>query len=273
MESTLALTYNDLGAEVGLFLGWGRGNVPPYSDPAWSTTQKAGIDSAVKSGLRAFYWPTPLPNEAASYNWSFMKPMATLDLPSGKRITLLPDDAGGIEGEIVLASTVGLAWFPVQYVGMGMIYQQENQYPTTSGRPQLVCVEPIKGTTGTAGQRWQLRFWPMADTDYPIKVQYYVNPDYLSAAFPYALGGAVHAETILASCKAAAERDLDDMAQGPQWLNFQARLAASVNMDRRLKPQLHGYNEDRSDYRNRRWNPNWGRFWGENGITINGSSY
>ena len=53
-------------------------------------------------------------------------------------------------------------------------------------------------------------------------------PDYLSTPFPYAYGGAEHAETILESCLAVAELRLDDMA-GPHNQQFMARLAASIS--------------------------------------------
>jgi hypothetical protein len=91
--------------------------------------------------------------------------------------------------------------------------------------------------------------WPFADEDYTVEFTYYLIPDALSGAAPYAYGGAAHAETILASCKAAAERDLDDITDGPQMRNFRERLAASVAHDRRFKPQHLGYNADRSDRR------------------------
>ncbi len=245
MESTLALALDDLAGEVGLFLGWGRGAA--RGDQTWTTTQQAAITSAVKSGLRQFYYPMPLPPETTSYDWSFLKPVARLGLASGSVTMPLPDDYGGFEGRITILSTAGQQFWPIELVGIGTIYEQATRLPTTTGRPAVCCEEPLKGTTALGGQRFQLRFWPIPDADYTLQFQYYVLPDYLTGAFPYAYGGAAHAETILASCKYAAERDLDDMKNGPQNQNYLERLAASISMDRKMKPQKLGYNRDLSD--------------------------
>jgi len=110
----------------------------------------------------------------------------------------------------------------------------------------MAALQPIKGTTGTQGQRWQLFVFPKSDAAYTLQFQYYLLPDYLSGAFPYAYGGAQHAETLLAACKAVAELELDD-AEGPQAASWQRMLATSIELDRRNKPQNLGYNRDMSD--------------------------
>lgn len=269
-ESTLSLTLNDLSAEVGLFLGWGRGATLPYTDPAWTTQQQAAITSAVNSGLRQFYFPPPLHDGEAPYDWSFLKPVATLSLPASSVTVPLPDDFGGFEGRIVITTQPSSSWWPVDLTGVGRVYEQQAKLPSTTGRPQMACEEPLKGTTGTQGQRFQLRFWPIPDQAYTLQFQYYLLPDALSPPFPYIYGGASHAETILASCKWAAERDLDDMAGGPQAQNFMMRLAASIGVDRKFKPQNFGYARDNSDWRHGNIYDPW-REWAR--ITIQGVQY
>ncbi len=272
-ESTLTLSYNDIAAEVGFFLGHGRGATAPYADPAWSTQQQAAIDSCIRSGLRKFYFPPPLDGESSSYSWSFLKPMATLAVASGATTVACPDDFGGVEGQMMLSSTTGLYWFPIDFVGLGRVQTLAVQYPTTTGRPQMAAQEPLKGTTGTQGQRFQFRLWPVSDQAYTLKVQYYINPDYLNAGMPYAYGGMPHAETILEACLAVAEQRLDDAMTVHSEL-FMQRLAASVNNDRRMKPQMLGYNRDNSDLREKRFsNDPWSRFGGDAAaITYRGQS-
>jgi hypothetical protein len=261
-EPTLAAAYADLLGDVGFFLGFGRGTA--FNDPDWTAQQKATIDRCVKGGLRKVYH--------CGHDWSFLRPVVTLQVDSGKNTVALPDDCGGVEGEVTVSATSTIVWYPVQFTGVGRVYQQQAQCPTTTGRPQLCCVEPALRPTAGQGQRFQLRLWPTADAAYTLKFQYYLNPEYLSGAFPYLYGGAQHAETFLAAAKATAELDLDDIADGPQQAEFLRLLEVSKDIDRRNKPQVFGYNRDLSDHRARnRWG--WPGQHGDALITVNGVQY
>lgn len=268
MESTLSLTLDDLRGEVGFFLGHGRGAA--LGDPTWTSQQLAAIDSCVKSGLRTFYFPPPLDGMEASYDWSFLKPVGSLALAQGASTIPLPDDFGGLEGPVSLYTTTSQISWPIQVVHEGTVRQRYAELPTASGRPDMAAVQWIKGTTATAGQRAQLLVWPLADGAYTLQVPYYVNPDYLTAAFPYHLGGGQHAETVLESCLAIAEQRLDDAAT-VHTMKFKERLLASINADRKLKPQTLLYNGDRSDMRDRRWQGR-NHYW-DQPVTVNGIQY
>ena len=111
MESTLALQYKDLLAETGLFLGFGRGE--EFGDTAWTTQQQAAIESCVKSGLRNFYWPPPVEGTPSSYDWSFLKPTASLALVSGQSAIQLPDDFGGFDGPLTVLTSKLLSFFSI----------------------------------------------------------------------------------------------------------------------------------------------------------------
>lgn len=245
MESTLSLQYNDLVGDVGLFLGYGRGAA--FDDPAWTKPQQNVIDSIVKSGLRQFYFPPPLEGSDSSYDWSFMRPVGTADLPSGATIVPLPDDFGGFEGQITVVAKKSTSMWPIDLVNENRIRQMFSTQPDVKGRPIMAALVPLKATTSTAGQRQNMIFFPLADQEYTIQFAYYILPDYLNQAFPYAYGGMAHAETIREACLKAAEEFLDD-ASGVHAALFQQRLAASISMDRRNKPQKLGYNRDASDY-------------------------
>jgi len=238
-ESTLSLQYTDLAGEVGFLLGYGRG--AELGDPAWTPQQQTAIDSCVKSGLRNFYVPTE------GYDWSFMRPTITLDFPLNAQTVTLPDDFGGIEGQITLKSTSSQVSWPIPVMGEGLVRERYSMLPAATGRPQFAALVPLRATTATAGQRQQLFFFPAADQGYTIQFSYYVLPDYLNKAFPYAMGGMQHIETILESCLAVAERRLDNQDDGPHARDFRMRMAASIAYDRKLKPQKLGYNGDKSD--------------------------
>jgi hypothetical protein len=252
-ESTLSLAYTEVAAEVGSYLGFGRGT--SYSDPAWSTQQKNMIDSCVKSGLRQFYFPPPIDGSGSTYDWSFLKPTVTMTLASGVNTLALPDDFGGFEGQItVLGSTNQVCW-PIPLCNEGQIREAYSQYPVISGRPTMAAIQPLKGTTGSTGQRFQLFFFPSPDAAYTVQFQYYLLADFINGTISYAYGGMAHAETILESCLAIAEQRIDgsNTVHSGQFLQ---RLAASIGKDRQYKAQTLGYNADRSDgcWSYRGWN-------------------
>lgn len=245
MESSLSLKLSDLEAEVGLFLGYGRGE--DFDDTPWSDHQAAAIASCVRSGLRQFYFPPPL--QGAVHEWSFLKPTATLTLASGDTTVDLPDDFGGLEGPLaVFAEDATRPWI----VPVTGLVRQVTGDGTETGYPKYAEIEPLKGTGSQRSSRYRLAFWPTADEDYTIKLKYSILPEALTGDRPYAYGGAPHAETILESCLAIAEERLDDM-QGVHKAKFAERLLASLHQDRKARPQALGYNADRSDGSARGW--------------------
>jgi hypothetical protein len=253
-ESSFALTYNDLLGEVGSFLGFGRGS--QNGEQAWTAQQQNRIDSFVKSGLSRFYFPDVVEGQTTGHSWSFLHPTATLVLTSGNNTVPMPDDFGGFEGQLNLAPINQQTWWPIKLYNEGMLNEAYARLPTLSSRPQMAAVQWKKGSTATAGQRANLFFYPIPDQNYTLLFQYYTNPDYLTGAFPYPLGGAQHAETIKEACLAAAEELFDDMG-GVHAQRFQARLQAAIAMDQKNKAISLGYNRDDSDgwYGwNNRWN-------------------
>lgn len=238
MESSLADSYSDLIGGVAFDLGWGR------SPDNWDETKLETLKEVVKNGLRDFYHP-PTDQLGVSHQWSFLKPRVQVTLPDGESTVLLPDDFKGVEGEVLVVTDNGILR-PRLKVG-GMTRAQIAAYPSSSGPPQMIDIEPLKQTTPNRGQRFQFVVWPTADADYTLEFYYSILGEFLSGTRPYAYGGAEHASTILASCLAWAELHLDDIAQGPKYLHWRERLAASISMDRQKRPQTLGYNGDRSD--------------------------
>ncbi len=266
-ESTLSLALDDLAGEVGLFLGYGRGS--PLGDPPWNTQQQAAITSCVKSGLRQFYFPPPIEGQESAYDWSFLKPVASVTFAQGASTIALPDDFGGFEGQITLSSTASQVSWPVDLVHEGTVRQRYSELPNASGRPLIASLQPLKPTTLSSGQRFQLFLFPLADQAYTLQFEYYVLADYLTGLLPYALGGMAHIETILESCLSIAEQRLDD-ASSVHSMKFKERLLGSISLDRRNKAQKLGYNADRSDRMDQfnRRNHYWDQL-----TTVNGVQY
>lgn len=267
-ESTLSLTLSDIESEVGFQQGYGYGT--NGGDVAWTTAQQAAITRYVKIGLRQFYFPPPLPGEKASYCWSFMRPVGTVSLLAASTSVALPDDFGGLDGDITLSASGSNSFCPVRVVGEGAVRQRYAEYPSRTGRPEVAAVSPIKGASATEGQRFNLTYWPSPDQAYTASLAYYVLPDMLTTLLPFSYGGMLHCETIRESCLAAAEESGDD-TQGVHKAKFFERLAASISADRKYKDQFVGYNGDRSDLRYRDSDP---RGWRTGGTaTYNGTFY
>lgn len=236
-ESSLNIAYLELQKDIAFFLGW---DTDPDTRPE---REQIALDSFTKSGLRQFYFPPPMDGQATTYEWSFLRPVATLTLLSGEQSVALPDDFGVLDSNVTIFST-DASW-PLKVFGEGYIRAAYLGIPDRTGRPEMVAVAPIKGTNINQSQRFSLLAYPIADQDYTLKLAYSILPEYLSGTHPYAYGGAAHAETILASCLAIAEQRGDD-SMTVNTVKFKERLAASIGFDRRLKPQQYGYNGDRS---------------------------
>lgn len=228
MESSLAISLDDLRAEVALFLGY---------DPT-DDSVKAKINSIVSSGLRQFYHTPLVPeqNVPAAYPWSFLKPVANLTLDSGASILNLPDDFAGVDGEIQI-TTSGANPTPIPITSH--VRQFRAAQPDATGTPRMAEIEPIRGVTSKHGQRFQLVLWPTADQSYTLQLPYYLQASALTDQAPYALGGAAHTETIIESCLAIAEQRLNN-ASMVHSMKFHERLGASVALDKRMKPQFVG---------------------------------
>lgn len=265
-ESTLAVAYRDLRADVAFFLGYGRGE--DFGDKKFTKAQENDLAVVLKSGLRQFYNPPPM--NGVVYRWSFLRPVADLTLASGENTVALPDDFAGFEGRITVSGTQSQSFWAVTITGEGRIREMFARLPGASGQPQYAAEQVLKGTNINEGQRRQLFVYPTADGDYTLTVAYYILPDFLSGTKPYAYGGAQHAETLLESCLAIAEQKLDD-AMGVHTEKFHERLAASIAADQASKPANLGYNADRSDGREG-W-LNWRQGYLNSQVGYNGTIY
>lgn len=241
MESTLTIPKKELEAQVGLFLGYGRGE--QYNEKAWNDKQLGIIDQCVRSGLRQFYYPPPVGGR--KYTWAFLSPVATLTLPSAGTTVELPDDFGSLVGDVVNVTT-GSRRTGLKVPISALVRQYSQASPDQVGEPQYAILEPVRGTTAKQSSRWQIRLWPIADQEFTLRFRYNIAPDSLTGDRPYAYGGAPHAETLIESCLAIAEERFDN-EHDVHRTKWQERLAASVAYDSDNQPQTFGYNGDRSD--------------------------
>lgn len=337
-ESTLSVTRTELRLAIAHFLGI---DLDPDN---WDESQTAIIDLILKRGLRQFYFPPPLLEQTGqrtgvvrpSHEWSFLKPIATLDLigsystgtiavaVTGTTVTLttgvwpswtatngtlvvdnvayaiasktsdaeielseawteatetaasytlrhdgnydLPDDFGGVEGDLVQAE--GSNRSDIRIIGEGKI-RSLRAGTTSRTDPQFAALRPKKQTTTTNGQRFEIMFFPVPAVARTLSYKMLVLPEALTALVTHPYGGAMHGDTILASCLAVAESQ-EDEKRGVKWQEFLERLAASVQIDKKMtSANFFGYNRDNSDAVHRDGNGN-GRHRRDVIVTYNG---
>lgn len=244
-ESSLNTQLSELQSDLGDYLGTGRGE--DFGDRAWLANEVAEITGSIKSGLRRFYFQAQIQGMTSPHSWSFLKPVGTVILADGATEANMPDDFGGLEERLYITSSNG-STIPFEACNPAAITQRYAGDPDGTGFPEMVGVEAIKGTTVVKSNRYKLVVYPAADEAYTFSFPYFILPDYLTNAHPFAYGGALHAETIRAACFAAAERERND-TPGPREAYYQQCLAASIGADRRMKPSFVGYNRDLSDAR------------------------
>jgi hypothetical protein len=237
------LTQSSLKAQIGFYLGW--------KDPAaWTATQIAELNTVIARGLRQFYTPPVLPNEAAIHQWSFLRPIATLATVADQDTYDLPANFGALIGQMHF-SAADDQWTPIQIVNVGRIEAMRTR-DLSNGAPVCAAVTPkVPGAEedaeGEADQRFSLIVQPAPDAIYTIRYRYQIVPVSLDdSTVVYPLGGECHAETILQSCLAIAELMYNDLP-GPQNELWMQRLRASIAFDRKQAPETLGYNRDNSD--------------------------
>lgn len=270
MESTLADNYRILIGEVGDNLGYGKG--ADNGEEAWNDNTHGRLKAYVKSGLRRFYFPPP-DASGESYNWSFLRPFASLTLTSGSETVDLPDDFGGVEGSVLVHGVTATTNLKASFDISGRAREMHAHYPSATGFPRVGEIEHTRGTTQYRSNRARLVVWPTPDAAYTLKFHYSIIPEMLTGNLPYAYGGTEHAETLLLSCLSVAEERAEDLrpqdrVHGPA---FMVALRGSISRDRLRKGDTVGLMRDLSDGQEDRRGDRWRRF-GYAPLTYNGDS-
>lgn len=219
-------------------LGFGRAT-PPLSVSGKHET----VLAVLEAGLRQFYLPPALPNQASTHAWYFLHPVWALDTVSGQRVYDLPDDFGSLEGDPVWDATASTGVSKLVIVKEDRLARFRAGDEPASGIPRYGALTP-KPATAVSGTRWQLEFERTANAAYKLWIRYHAVPSAISDSSPYPHGGAEHSETILASVKSAAEFHIESR-HGVHHQKFLERLQASISLDNRKRPRRLGYSSDR----------------------------
>jgi hypothetical protein len=243
-ESLLSLSYYDLIEEVGFYLGFGA------ERSSYTDGQMKQLDRLVQNGLRQFYYPPAIPDRFGnrrSHVWGFIRPERSLQLTAGTWEYELPDLFGDIVGTMNFAP--GEWNDEVEPASIAAIRARRQATINMTGPPRIYAV--ALDETTPALRRYKLMLWPTPDSAYTLYYQMALLQNPVGPDRPYVYGGEMHAETIRASCLAAAESYIND-SRGEKYAAYLERLEVSVQRDiRQNEPKTLGYNRDNSQERGR----------------------
>lgn len=216
------------------------------------------IDESLKGGIGLI--------AESGYDFSWLRPIALITLAEGDNTVDLPDDFNWIVGGVIpFESGTTRCRFPIRSVGD--VYALESASSSQTGPPQVGCIDSIRGTTPHESNRYQLRVFPTADQDYPLRIEYSLIQNALSDSFPYAYGCGQHPQLLKAACIAAYEMRFDP-PNTDRMVVFQQLLQSAIVSDKRRKAGNAGANVDRSDEYEYMTGERHDRSWGT--ISING---
>lgn len=231
-ESTLSTPRSEILAAVGAFFDYGR------SLYQWTREQREQVYRCVRSGEREFYNPT-------GHSWSFLRLRLELSIIEGTANYDLPDGFAGFFDQMLSFTVDDNRLWPVRDITVQDLLRFRQNETLAPAFQEYFYAKEAKTPTGTTGQRFRILLYPTPQADGTLTGSYHATPDATTDSLPYAMGGEVHSEALLACCLAAAELERDKKL-GPMRQRYIDRLAASIEHDRRTGPKSFGYNGDRS---------------------------
>lgn len=227
-ETNLAATWDEIRRRIAKK----RGYNPDVT--TWTPEQFVDVNDIIRSGYRLFLQPRPL--NGPPYEWSFLKPVFQLLLPSGVLDVDLPADFGFLIGDLYYHDPNISRIIPIQRVNDGMILKMRQRAVPVVSQPQYCAIVPNRAPGTTKGQRSILMLWPTPNMDYNVQGRYSLLPEALDISHPYPYGGGAHAETLIQACLAASEEFNDTPGSAAQ--HYATCLASSIEYDRRVASQM-----------------------------------
>lgn len=194
--TTLAITYDEIRRHVGRFIGASRTVSALEADATWNTD----VEDALVGGLREFYRPRKVAEGQPHHVWSFLIRDFSITTTASTRNYSLPEDFSGLSGS--LSFSAGAEKVAPSIINESDI-RQLYANAAASGAPKYAA---IRARTTNDRTLYEALLYPTPDAAYTLEGRYPIEPPILSDDNIYPLGGAQHAETILESCLAAAEK-------------------------------------------------------------------
>jgi hypothetical protein len=193
------------------------------------------LNDVLTGGQQRFYFPLiPVARKHEGqdvtyerYVWSFLIKSATLAVVSGTADYDLPDDFH----DFVSAGFIYAGQTRVGRTTIETIEALRAQAPR-NGAPLYFALRP-KATPQGGVMQHEVMLYPTPGQNYSLSYRYVFDPEPLSDANPYHLGGTQHSRTFIAACLAEAESKLNDKL-GEKLKEFQELLQSSIQIDRSI---------------------------------------
>jgi hypothetical protein len=223
--SGLQVDYNLLRREIGRFANSGR------SSSDWDSTQELDIEDCIRRGVRRWYWPEIDQKSGEIYHWSFLQESFEIAIAAGQNTYALPEVFSRMAEDLVCED--GSNRFPLRKANDSMIRRlisTENK----QGIPRYYAISSSVAIP-SENRSLELTLYPVPSENMTLRGVMDIEPPEISSENPYVLGGAVHAETVLESCLAAAEITFfPELGPGDHRANFEKYLIRSIEYDRKL---------------------------------------
>lgn len=212
----------------------------------WNHSQLITVNDILRAGLRNFYTPQVLPGEKHAHSWSFLKPSYTLALVAGKYIYPMPPSFVAVRGEVRYAPGTN-AYRPVVQVTYPERVLGLLEVSTGAYYGPLMVAFRVSESSGPHGTTWEMLIAPTPSGDERIQIPFEMSPYQLDDEAELPIGGAIHAQTVIESCLAEAER-VRGLGENVHQQQFMFRLQSSVSFDRQATcPLTVGVSHDDSD--------------------------
>lgn len=245
-EPTLTLCYVELMDEVAHFL-YGKVGYDNLTGD-----QRQQCDNVVQAGYRQFLYPPAarkfgMSDNDIGYEWSFMRPVTYLTTTADDEDQDMPEDFGRLIGDGFTWGTGVNEPHILADVGEGRI-RKLRATCDQSGRPTIAGLRRKVREDASTQHLWEVMWYPTPDDAYTLYYRYEALVDALTEDTNFILGGLKYAETIKASCVAAADARVNDNRQGAAFEDFIGLLLASIKRDRNEGRKFFGYVGTKDEY-------------------------
>lgn len=228
---------NTLQSLAGDHLGFGQ------NPGAWTEQQRQIVLQITREGVDRVLMSAPLPGRKDVHEWSFLTPMLTVNVKSGKYKYDLPKNFAGFSllggSPVTYKSGDNVIYPSIKVTGEHHIRNLLQQTIQATGRPVKAGHGLKEGSSG-----YEILFWPVPDDDYVLEVRCRVQVDPDMTSIP---GSEAHFLTYLEAIRAAGDVYLK-RRNNKHEERFKERLHASIVYDQQLKaPPTMGYDRDGSN--------------------------
>ena len=224
-DTVIELDTNPSASSVAFVIVQSRDNV--------QTETMQLLQDCIDEGYRELCMPNYGQQTVKNYVWSWLLEQGSITLSTNDYDYDLPDDFD--QYMVAMTYARGVENDPPEFVTQ-MEMRGKQSKDNDTGVPGYLTWRQKAFVAGT-GRRFEALVQPTPDVTVntkTIEFLYRILPDQLTPTNKYPLCGAMHSDTLLKACQAAAERKMRD-EPGVYTAAYAERLAASMQADSEVK--------------------------------------